>query len=103
MDLEGSHPRPDGVDVYVQWPIDDGPPPEHAVLVALADLIGDLRKAGKRVLIHCAEGMNRSGLIVAAVLIREGMHPEEAIELIRARRPGALANPEFTQHLVNEM
>lgn len=103
VDLEGSHPPPRGVDVYVRWPIDDGPSPEHAVLVALADLVADLRDNGKQVLIHCAEGRNRSGLLVAAVLVRDGMDSAEAISLIRTRRPGALVNQQFVQHLVERM
>ena len=43
-------------------------------------------KAGKKVLIRCQAGINRSGLIMALVLIRDGMNPEEAIELMREKR-----------------
>ncbi|MEN9342435.1 MAG: hypothetical protein RIR24_22 [Actinomycetota bacterium] len=43
-------------------------------------------KAGKKVLIRCQAGINRSGLIMALVLIRDGMNPEEAIELMRTKR-----------------
>lgn len=104
VDLDGDQPPLEDVSVYIQWPIPDGPAPEHAVLVALADLISDLRRAGKRVLIHCAGGMNRSGLVVASVLVRDdGMDPDEAIELIRARRPGALNNQSFVQHLLEQL
>jgi len=71
--------------------------------VALADLVADLRRAGKQVLIHCAGGMNRSGLLVAAALVREGMEAQEAIALIRARRPGALNNRQFVRHLLEQL
>lgn len=104
VDLDGDQPPLEDVAMYVQWPIPDGPAPEHDVLVALADLISDLRRTGKRVLIHCAGGMNRSGLVVAAVLVRDdGMPIDEAIELIRARRPGALNNQSFVQHLLEQL
>lgn len=43
-------------------------------------------KAGKKVLIRCQAGINRSGLIMALVLIRDGMNPEAAIELMREKR-----------------
>ena len=43
-------------------------------------------KAGKKVLIRCQAGINRSGLIMALVLIRDGMNAEDAIELMRAKR-----------------
>lgn len=103
IDLDGNQPPLEDVACYVRWPIVDGPPPEHAVLVALSGLVADLQRCGKRVLIHCAGGMNRSGLLVAAALVRNGMSVEEAIELIQTRRPGALSNRQFVQHLREHM
>jgi len=43
--------------------------------------------AGRRTLIHCQAGRGRSVLIGAAVLTRRGLAPEDAVEIIRARRP----------------
>lgn len=58
-------------------------------------------KSGKRVLIRCQAGLNRSGLVMALVLIREGYTPAEAIDLIRAGRgDSALCNPIFEQWLL---
>lgn len=58
-------------------------------------------KQGKKVLIRCQAGWNRSGLITALVLIREGMKAQDAINLIRAKRsPHALCNTTFTQFLL---
>ena len=58
-------------------------------------------KAGKRVLIRCQAGLNRSGLVMALVLIREGYSPASAIELIRARRgSAALCNSTFERWLL---
>lgn len=57
-------------------------------------------QAGKRVLIRCQAGWNRSGLITALVLIRHGFGAEQAIELIRERRsPNALCNRTFEQFI----
>jgi protein-tyrosine phosphatase len=100
IDLDCSAPPLEGVAFYAHWPIEDGPAPETAVLVALADLVNDLRRGGKRVLIHCAAGINRSGLLAAAALIRDGMEADEAVETVRARRPGVLNNPEFVRQLI---
>jgi hypothetical protein len=99
IDLDCSSPPLEGVAFYAHWPIEDGPAPETAVLVALADLVNDLRRGGKRVLIHCAGGINRSGLLATAALIRDGMGADEAVETVRARRPGALNNLEFVRQL----
>ena len=53
-------------------------------------------KAGKQVLVRCQAGLNRSGLVMALVLIREGYAPDDAIDLIRERRgSSALCNRSF--------
>ena len=58
-------------------------------------------KSGKRVLARCQMGANRSGLITALVLIRDGYTPRDAINLIRQRRmPEALFNREFERWLL---
>jgi protein-tyrosine phosphatase len=83
----------------VHWLIEDGPAPPFSTLRSLADLVEDLRADGKRVLIHCAAGINRSGLLSAASLIRGGHDPDEAIDLVRQARSGALNNQNFVDLL----
>lgn len=57
--------------------------------------------AGKRVLIRCQAGLNRSGLVTALVLIRAGYTPEQAVDLIRDKRGDyALCNELFVSWLV---
>lgn len=56
---------------------------------------------GKKTLIRCQAGLNRSSLITALVLIREGYTPARAIELIRERRnPECLFNEDFEKFLL---
>ena len=58
---------------------------------------------GKKVLIRCQAGWNRSGLITALVLMREGMPAQRAINLIREKRsPHALCNRTFVEWLLAE-
>jgi len=53
-------------------------------------------QAGKRVLIRCQAGLNRSGLTAALVLVKAGYAPDEAIALLRAKRTQyVLCNGEF--------
>jgi protein-tyrosine phosphatase len=60
-------------------------------------------KQGDKVLIRCQAGWNRSGLITALVLIKDGMDPAAAIDLIRERRsPSALCNRSFAAWLVEQ-
>lgn len=62
-------------------------------------LYGEWR-AGKKVLSRCQQGWNRSGLVVALILIRAGYSAEDAISLIRERRGrDALCNPDFVDFI----
>jgi hypothetical protein len=57
---------------------------------------------GKRVLVRCQAGWNRSGLIMALILIKDGLKPQEAIDLIRNKRSDrALCNSSFVNWLLN--
>ena len=57
-------------------------------------------KSGKRVLIRCQAGLNRSGLVTALVLLAEGHSPQQAIELIREKRSEwALCNSDFVTYI----
>lgn len=59
---------------------------------------------GKRVLVTCAMGLNRSGLIVALTLLRlvppQRLSAEDAVRHVKLSRPGALRNPYFVQALL---
>lgn len=65
-------------------------------------------RSGRRVLVTCMAGRNRSGLLVALVLMR--LYPcksaREIIEMVRDRRKGAngpvLCNPMFVQKIMQE-
>ncbi len=48
---------------------------------------------GRRVLVHCQAGKGRSVLIGAAALTRRGVSPDDALALIRARRPIVTPTP----------
>ena len=59
-------------------------------------------KSGNKVLIRCQAGINRSGLIMALVLMRDGLSAKEAIELIRRKRSEfAINNIHFENYLIN--
>lgn len=66
----------------------------------LAEWLHGEWKRGNRCLIRCQAGKNRSGLIVARVLMRDGYQAFQAIQLIRERRsPNALCNADFVRWL----
>lgn len=55
---------------------------------------------GRRTLITCQAGLNRSGIITAlTVCFLTGTSGEDAVRLIQRRRPDALCNSNFVDHI----
>lgn len=56
---------------------------------------------GKRVLVTCAAGRNRSGVLNAEALKQLGMPASAAVLLVKASRPNALTNKAFVRMLLD--
>lgn len=77
--------------------IDENSKPE---IRQLADWLYAEWKSGKKVAGKCQMGWNRSSLVVALVLLKDGYTANEAINLIRDKRSvNALCNPHFVQYI----
>jgi protein-tyrosine phosphatase len=93
--------------LFVSLPMEDDDEVDPKVR-ELASFVASLVTSGKRVLVHCTEGLNRSGVVVARALMEMGMSPTEAIDLVRRQRgPSvdgfpALGNPAFVEWLLEE-
>jgi hypothetical protein len=75
-------------------------PPNAARVRELGANVAAAVRAGKRVLVRCSGGLNRSGVVVAEALVQLGHTPDEAIRAVRtARGPWALTNPGFVDYL----
>ncbi len=80
---------------------DDVDPKVRDVAAFIASLVG----SGRKVLVHCTEGLNRSGVVIARALMEMGKSAPDAIELVReGRGPSvdgfpALGNQAFTAWL----
>ena len=75
-------------------PIDDQTAPTEADFLAALDFIDQQRVAERGVLVHCRIGEGRTACILAAYLLRQGATVEQALEHLRAFRPGAISSPE---------
>jgi hypothetical protein len=103
IDLEGGIDEciptvPNGC-LYVYFPIYDEDLPDLHKLEAVVALGAHLVANGHRVLSHCGMGFNRSALVAGRILHRLGMPGEQVVEQLRVRRPGALFNDVFAEHI----
>jgi protein-tyrosine phosphatase len=81
---------------------DDSNLPELRELHKICGHITERIKRGGRVLVHCAAGLNRSGLVTALVVRQYyEIKGSKAVDLVRSKRPWALCNPTFAKYLVS--
>jgi hypothetical protein len=103
IDMEGGIdeciPNTPGSCLYVYFPIYDEELPDPVRLEAVAMLGAYMIRSGHRVLSHCGMGLNRSALVAGLILHYLGMSGAGAVERLRERRPGALFNEVFADHL----
>jgi hypothetical protein len=85
--------------LYVYFPIFDEELPNLNKLEAVVSLGAQLVESGHRVLSHCGMGFNRSALVAGRILHRLGMPGPAVFERLRERRPGALFNEIFAEHI----
>lgn len=90
-----------GADVYLatgDWtwlraPIVDFGTPDAAFEAGWPDMLNTVcarLQQGARVLVHCRGGCGRSGMVVLAVMLANCLSAEEALTLLRAKRPCAV-------------
>jgi hypothetical protein len=103
IDMEGGLdeciPTRPGSCLYIYFPIYDEELPDPARLDAVAMMGAHLVRNGHRVLSHCGMGFNRSALVAGRILHYLGMDGPQVVERLRERRPGALFNDVFAEHL----
>ena len=88
---------------FISFPIPDRQVPRsEAKLAAALDKISDVLSAGKNVVVHCRQGVGRSGLVAACLLVKNGMSPGAAVEKVSAARgvaiPETIEQREWIDH-----
>ncbi|PID49108.1 MAG: hypothetical protein CR991_08460 [Proteobacteria bacterium] len=72
---------------FMQYPIRDrrAPTDQRSFKKIVTQLYSELR-SGKNIAIHCYAGIGRTGVLSACLLIKDGMTPQEAVELLSQKR-----------------
>jgi hypothetical protein len=98
-----AHPPAGATDgmIYLKAPLVDGEEvPDPALTLRLAALVAGLIEDGRKVLVHCTFGRNRSGLM-ASLIVRQvlGLSGAEAVAYVQERRDGTVNNVQFAEWL----
>lgn len=83
---EGQESRSQGLE-FVSFPIADREvPASEASLAKLLEGIDRRLSSGKNILIHCRQGVGRTGLVAACLLVKRGMSPGAAVDAVSSAR-----------------
>ncbi len=81
---------------FVSFPVPDRQIPKSEA--KWADILEKTTRTlseGKNVVVHCRQGIGRSGLVAACLLVRKGVSPGAAVEMVSAAR--GVSVPETTE------
>lgn len=67
-------------------------------MIPVIDTLAEEVAAGRPTLVHCRQGRDRTGAVLAGYVIRHGgLSPEEALRALRRLNPQAMVSPGFEQ------
>lgn len=84
-----------GIDLHA-WPFPDGDPPPQSVIAEWMSLVHATMTPNKAegkhnaIALHCVAGLGRSPVMAAIALIEYGLDWQNAVDLIRKKRRGAI-------------
>lgn len=88
------------VEFYHSYSFPDGPLPDLAELERLTKIGVELISSEKRLIVHCAAGHNRSGLLTALILRQvQNISGRAAMEYLHERRSLVLWNKRYVEYL----
>ncbi len=92
---EADEVRIQGMD-FTSFPIPDRQVPRsESKLAEVLERLTSSLSTGKNVLVHCRQGIGRSGLVAACLLVKKGMSPGAAMASVSAAR--GVSIPETTE------
>jgi len=76
--------------ISLHVPVQDFCPPTIEQLNLCVNFLKDCLENRRKPVVHCMMGYGRTGTILAAYLISQGMTADDAITEVRRKRPGAI-------------
>jgi len=104
---EGPSCRKHGVEFFSFPVLDRGVPASRQSALMLAHTLTEKLSAGKRVAVHCRQGIGRSSLLAACLLVAAGEDADTAFQHIRAARgcpgPDTPEQREWVRNFASEL
>ena len=76
--------------LVVNVPVPDMEPPSDRQLDHLLDTIRRANASGMGVAVHCGAGLGRTGTVLAAYFVNQGLRAKDAVAKVRELRPGSV-------------
>jgi len=95
LTAESREARAGGME-FISFPIPDRQVPDSdAAMSSALESLDAALVAGKNAVVHCRQGVGRTGLVAACLLVAKGLTPEDAVErLSKARGEPVPETPE---------
>ena len=77
----------------VQHHVPMGDVPERWQVAEAVGLVESHLNRGERAWVHCQKGLDRTGCVIGAVLVRTGLHPDKAIAMLLEHFPSQRRTP----------
>jgi ADP-ribosyl-[dinitrogen reductase] hydrolase len=71
----------------------------ESVWSKIGPVLREILWQGGKIALHCRDGRDRTGMIAARLLVELGCHPVDAINRVRAARPGAIGTDEQEKYV----
>lgn len=97
LQSEGQEARAAGME-FISFPISDREVPNsRSKFAAVLEKLDGALSSGKNVVVHCRQGIGRTGLVAACLLVLKGLSPGAAVTELSAAR--GVAVPETAEQL----
>ena len=80
-------------------PINDFKAPKLGDIGGFVKFIDSKIQEGKRIVVHCYAGVGRTNIMLASYLVYLGMNPDQALDLVKEKRPYQSINEEQEEAL----
>ena len=84
----------------IHLPVPDLQAPTEDQLQQAVDAIAGAAQSGMAVAVHCTAGKGRTGTVLAAYFVNQGLSADAAIRRVRNLRRGSIETPEQEEAIV---